>query len=253
MIDEELLKKNIAHNLRHVMRERNVKGKELADKIGVSQNTLSYFLNGKRVPSLEKLASLAEVLDCSIDVLTGLNTESISEIVKGIDVWDEHIKRPKIFQGIIKEYSLDKSHSFDGEAKTNDIYSFDANIKGLDKKDLYAIRLSEPNKVLDAPANSLVLIRRVDKEDIDFFFNPYVLIREEVSYQNEKTQYWKANVFITRLNPCNSATVEFDLNKGMSSQYFEYKSESTGAYIRLNYKYLRPKVIGIVKKVIMEF
>lgn len=42
---------------------------ELADKIGVKQNMVSYYEKGFKTPSVPILARIADVLDCSVDKL----------------------------------------------------------------------------------------------------------------------------------------------------------------------------------------
>lgn len=44
---------------------------ELAEKLGVSQQTISKYERGTREPDNETLAKLAEIFDCSIDYLLG--------------------------------------------------------------------------------------------------------------------------------------------------------------------------------------
>ncbi len=44
---------------------------ELGEKVGVKQNTLTNWENGKREPSFENLVKLADLLDVSLDWLFG--------------------------------------------------------------------------------------------------------------------------------------------------------------------------------------
>ena len=47
----------------------NLSQRELARKIGVEQNTVSQWENGKRQPSVENLVNLSAVLNCTVDEL----------------------------------------------------------------------------------------------------------------------------------------------------------------------------------------
>lgn len=49
---------------------------EIAISIGVSQNTVSQWENGDRLPRVDKLLLLAEILECSIDDLLDDVTQS---------------------------------------------------------------------------------------------------------------------------------------------------------------------------------
>lgn len=55
--------------LKPLMKEKNLKMKELGEKIGVAEGTISLYASGKRFPSPEVLCALADALDCSLDML----------------------------------------------------------------------------------------------------------------------------------------------------------------------------------------
>ena len=58
---------------------RNVSQKEIADVLGVTPNTISYFCHDKRVPNAQQIMDIAEYLSVSTDYLFG-RTEISSEI-----------------------------------------------------------------------------------------------------------------------------------------------------------------------------
>ena len=58
---------------------RNVSQKEIADVLGVTPNTISYFCHDKRVPNAQQIMDIAEYLNVSTDYLFG-RTEISSEI-----------------------------------------------------------------------------------------------------------------------------------------------------------------------------
>ena len=45
--------------------------RELADKLGVNKSTVSMYLHGKALPSLQIIVSVAEITEVSLDFLTG--------------------------------------------------------------------------------------------------------------------------------------------------------------------------------------
>lgn len=59
------------------MRERSgKKPKIVSDSLGISRVTLWQWENGKRTPSIENLARLAKLYDCTIDDLVGGKEEN---------------------------------------------------------------------------------------------------------------------------------------------------------------------------------
>lgn len=52
--------------LKELLSESGINGKILADKTGVSQNTISNIVNGKNFPKPELLLKIAEVLDVDV-------------------------------------------------------------------------------------------------------------------------------------------------------------------------------------------
>lgn len=54
--------------------ELNLTAKKVSDATGISTGNLSDWKNGKCLPSADKLATLADYLDCSVDYLLGRTT-----------------------------------------------------------------------------------------------------------------------------------------------------------------------------------
>lgn len=50
---------------------RGMRQYELANRMGVKQASVSAWESGKAMPSAENLLKLADILDCSVDVLLG--------------------------------------------------------------------------------------------------------------------------------------------------------------------------------------
>jgi transcriptional regulator with XRE-family HTH domain len=55
--------------LKEILREKDISGKELANKLGVSQNTISNIVNGKNFPKPSLLITMAKVLDVDVRAL----------------------------------------------------------------------------------------------------------------------------------------------------------------------------------------
>ena len=52
--------------LRDLLKQKEITGKSLAEKVGVSDNTISFILTGKTHPRPELLLKIAEALDVDI-------------------------------------------------------------------------------------------------------------------------------------------------------------------------------------------
>ena len=65
-------KKLIGQRINNALAVRQMKQKELAAAIGVTDNTISYFCSGSRTPNLQLLVAMAKELDVSTDYLLGL-------------------------------------------------------------------------------------------------------------------------------------------------------------------------------------
>lgn len=66
-------KKLIGMRLNSALAKKGIKQKELAQQIGVTDNTISYFCSGRRTPNIEMLISIARALNVSGDYLLGLS------------------------------------------------------------------------------------------------------------------------------------------------------------------------------------
>ena len=68
--DTETLKKNLGHNLKKIVNTRGIPQSEIATKCGITEAMLSRYIHGTSMPGIDKLYTLAAVLDCRvIDIL----------------------------------------------------------------------------------------------------------------------------------------------------------------------------------------
>lgn len=56
-------------NLAAMLRETDMTQKELAERSGISETSISYYLQGIRAPTAKAIINIAYALDCSIDDL----------------------------------------------------------------------------------------------------------------------------------------------------------------------------------------
>jgi putative transcriptional regulator len=60
---------SIQLRIREVIKEKKIQQKDLAELIGVSKVTVSYWCNNQTLPSIETLGSIAKVLEVRISDL----------------------------------------------------------------------------------------------------------------------------------------------------------------------------------------
>lgn len=88
--------------LKELRKEKELTQKELAEKLGVGRTTISEYESGKIVPRQDGLVKLAEILDVTVDYLTG--NHEIREIIPTLDV--KPIKLDKVYYNINLEQQL---------------------------------------------------------------------------------------------------------------------------------------------------
>ncbi|MAO10015.1 MAG: transcriptional regulator [Flavobacteriaceae bacterium] len=67
--------------LKEALKEKGVTGKELAEKVDVTENAISLIANGKRQPRFELLMDIANVLDVDLKELFKTTKETSSETI----------------------------------------------------------------------------------------------------------------------------------------------------------------------------
>ena len=65
------LSKTIGKRINTLLAEQTKMQKELAAHLGVPDNTVSYFVSGRRTPNTEQIAKIADFFDVSADYLLG--------------------------------------------------------------------------------------------------------------------------------------------------------------------------------------
>lgn len=68
-------KNTIGQRINTVLAEKNIKQKDLASALGVTDNTISYYVSGKRMPNTEQIIKISKFLNVSSDYLLGLADE----------------------------------------------------------------------------------------------------------------------------------------------------------------------------------
>ena len=61
--------RELADNIRETRQRRNMTQKELAQRIGITQTTLSNYERAKRIPGIKIISMMCDALDVSLDEL----------------------------------------------------------------------------------------------------------------------------------------------------------------------------------------
>ncbi|MDD6490193.1 MAG: helix-turn-helix transcriptional regulator [Clostridia bacterium] len=69
----ETISKTIGQNINALLSLRKKKQKELAEFLSVPDNTISYFVSGKRMPNTEQIIKMTEFFNTTADYLLGLS------------------------------------------------------------------------------------------------------------------------------------------------------------------------------------
>lgn len=69
----------IGKRINEALAESNIKQKELAHKIGVKDNVVSYWCNGSRIPNTEQIVKIAKALSVSTDYLLGISNVATND------------------------------------------------------------------------------------------------------------------------------------------------------------------------------
>ena len=73
----------IGKRIRELRAERGLSQQELGASIGVTKVSICGYENGTRIPNLEKLIKLAEVLETTTDYLLGITSNSSQSLNSG--------------------------------------------------------------------------------------------------------------------------------------------------------------------------
>lgn len=72
-------KKIIGRRINAALAEKNLKQKDLAEYLGVKDNTISYFCSGSRLPNTLQIIKISEYLGVSTDYLLGLDDNKTTD------------------------------------------------------------------------------------------------------------------------------------------------------------------------------
>lgn len=75
-----MINKTIGCRINQLLAEKDVKQKDLARKLGVTDNTVSYFVSGARKPNIEQIIKIAKYFNVSTDYILGVSNAKTADV-----------------------------------------------------------------------------------------------------------------------------------------------------------------------------
>lgn len=83
---------NFSKRLDYILLERGISQRKLSEMSGIAEQTISRYINDKRVPKATEIAKIANSLNVSIDYLLGQDKiTDVSELITKLDILSNDI------------------------------------------------------------------------------------------------------------------------------------------------------------------
>lgn len=103
------------HNLESLLKEKNITQLNLSMKIGITQETISAYINGKAKPSADTLIKLADHFNTTTDyILDRTNINCRVENIKPNNLTDEEFNIINKYRNLSKEHKIKIEAYIDG-------------------------------------------------------------------------------------------------------------------------------------------
>lgn len=86
MIDNQEFAKIFSRNLRSIMYNKEITQSQMSTEMGIAKTTISSWMNGKRVPKMEKIDLLCNYLGCTRTDLMEPPESTFRKTVKGVKI-----------------------------------------------------------------------------------------------------------------------------------------------------------------------
>ena len=229
---------------------------KLASKVGCSRQMIGMIEDGTKAPSFKLATRLSEVMHLPLSALTG-KPDTVEKLNNAIDLYEPTEKYAghglpsyvKIFDIVAVKDKNNRTVS----------YKLDDRIADIPSVDLYAIRLEEYNKVLNAPKGSYV-IAQYKNLVLDFSKPFYAIIdfefipRTSDDLFNGDGKVKLHHEFITKITPLQNMNELINIaNKNTKYvKYFKFAFPD-GVDYYADEATIKKAVKGLVKKVIIDF
>lgn len=91
-IEHDIFMSNISSRLSKILEEKNMTQRKLSELVGVSEVTISRYLNGNRIPKTDIISDIANALNVSVDYLLGRTNQSDKKSQQDHDNFMENVK-----------------------------------------------------------------------------------------------------------------------------------------------------------------
>lgn len=103
------------HNLESLLKEKDITQLNLSMKIGITQETISAYINGKAKPSADTLIKLADYFNTTTDyILDRTNINCRVENIKPNNLTDEEFNIINKYRNLSKEHKIKIGAYIDG-------------------------------------------------------------------------------------------------------------------------------------------
>ena len=76
------------------LEKNNISQRELAEKTGITEATISRYISSKRIPKATEILKIAKVLNCTSDFLLGIDSKGIKNISLKDAIYNLEMNRP---------------------------------------------------------------------------------------------------------------------------------------------------------------
>ena len=76
------------------LEKNNISQKELAEKTGITEATISRYISSQRIPKATEILKIAKVLNCTSDFLLGIDSKGIKNISLKDAIYNLKMNRP---------------------------------------------------------------------------------------------------------------------------------------------------------------
>lgn len=118
----------IGQRINKLLMKNNMKQKELAKELGITDNTVSYFVNGSRVPNIQQIIKISQIFNVSTDYILGI-TKSCNKVKEHFSTRLRELREEKgLNQGQLAdalEISRGSISFYENGERTPDIEVFD--------------------------------------------------------------------------------------------------------------------------------
>ena len=92
----------VGNKIKQLRLEKEILQKELADKLNLTQQTISLYESGKRSPDYEILKRIADYFNVSTDYLLNRDVETIAAHKEGEEFTEDELKDIEEFKNFVR-------------------------------------------------------------------------------------------------------------------------------------------------------